>query len=210
VPRAVFIYSNLCNTRCEIMSLTHTSCDTFMTIPIHVTYLLHTQQDKYYKLVQCFLLIHDFFNTSLRDACSWKGQLERTRSWKVLSWKVWSWKVALKLERTERSWKEPSEVRKNRLKLERTERSWKGPTEVGKFFFKLESFAEVGKFRCSWKVLAEVGKLSLKLESVTALNNGTKGWTWTVWKCQTGRSKSIKVGGSRKSKPKCTITLISP
>ena len=23
-----------------------------------------------------------------RDACSWKGQLERTRSWKVLSWKV--------------------------------------------------------------------------------------------------------------------------
>ena len=22
------------------------------------------------------------------DACSWKGQLERTRSWKVLSWKV--------------------------------------------------------------------------------------------------------------------------
>ena len=49
-----FIYSNLCNTRCEIMSLTHTSCDTFMTIPIHVTYLLHTQQDKYYKLVQCF------------------------------------------------------------------------------------------------------------------------------------------------------------
>ena len=23
-----------------------------------------------------------------RDTCSWKGQLERTRSWKVLSWKV--------------------------------------------------------------------------------------------------------------------------
>ena len=108
------------------------------------------------------------------------------------------------------SWKEPSEVRKNRAKLGRTDWSWKDSTEVGKFFFKLESFAEVGKFRCSWKVLAEVGKLSLKLESVTALNNGTKGWTWTVWKCQTGRSKSIKVGGSRKSKPKCTITLISP
>ena len=73
-----------------------------------------------------------------------------------------------KLERTERSWKEPSEVGKSLAKLERTDRSWK-------VFFKLESFAEVGKFRCSWKVLAEVGKLSLKLESVTALNNGTKG-----------------------------------
>ena len=58
---------------------------------------------------------------------------------------------------------------------ERTERSWKDSTEVGKFFFKLESFAEVGKFRCSWKVLTDVGKLSLKLESVTALNYGTKG-----------------------------------
>ena len=51
-----------------------------------------------------------------------------------------------------------AEVGKNRAKLERTQRSWKEPSEVGKFFFKLESFAEVGKFRCSWKVLAEVGK----------------------------------------------------
>ena len=54
---------------------------------------------------------------------SWKVQLERTRSWKVLSWKVWSWKVWLKLERAKRSWKEPSEVGKNRLKLEKTERT---------------------------------------------------------------------------------------
>ena len=99
------------------------------------------------------------------DTCSWKGQLERTRSWKVLSWKVWSWKVWPKLERTERSWKEPSEVGKNWAKLERTQRSWKEPSEVGKFFFKLESFAQVGKFRCSWKVLAEVGKYE---------------WTWKV------------------------------
>ena len=30
-----------------------------------------------------------------------------------------------KLERTERSWKEPIEVGKNRAKLERTDRSWK-------------------------------------------------------------------------------------
>jgi hypothetical protein len=73
-----------------------------------------------------------------------------------------------KLERTERSWEEPIEVGKNRPKLERFDRSWK-------VFFKLESFAEVGKFRCSWKVLTDVGKLSLKLESVTALNYGTKG-----------------------------------
>ena len=44
------------------------------------------------------------------DTCSWKGQLERTRSWKVLSWKVWSWKVSLKLEMAKRSWKEPSDL----------------------------------------------------------------------------------------------------
>ena len=83
---------------------------------------------------------------------SWKRQLERTRSLKVLNWKVWSWKVWLKLERAKRSWKESSEVGENRAKLERTERNWKA------------SF-EVGNFRCSWKVLAELGKLWLKLES---------------------------------------------
>ena len=49
-------------------------------------------------------------------------------------------------------------VGKNSAKLERTRRSWKEPSEVRKFLLKLESFAEVGKFRCSWKVLAEVGK----------------------------------------------------
>ena len=59
------------------------------------------------------------------DTCSWKGQLERTRSWKVLSWKVCSWKVWLKFERAKRSWKEPSEVGKFRC-------SWKVPAEVGK------------------------------------------------------------------------------
>ena len=57
------------------------------------------------------------------DACSSKGQLERTRSWKV----------SLKLERAKRSWKEPSEVGKNPEKFERTERSWKVSFEVGKF-----------------------------------------------------------------------------
>ena len=49
-------------------------------------------------------------------------------------------------------------VGKTQTKLERIERSWKEPSEVGKFHLKLECFAEVGKFRCSWKVLAEVGK----------------------------------------------------
>ena len=44
------------------------------------------------------------------------------------------------------------------LKLESFCLSWKEPSEVGKNRTKLESFAEVGKFRRSWKVLAEVGK----------------------------------------------------
>ena len=68
--------------------------------------------------------------------CSWKGQLEKSRNWKVLSWKVW--KTKAKLEIIERSWKELSEVRN--------------------FFPEFENFAEVGKFRCIWKVLAQVGK----------------------------------------------------
>ena len=77
------------------------------------------------------------------DTCSWKGQFERTRSRKVLSWKVWSWKVrswkvSLMLERAKRSWKEPSEVGKNRAKFQRTDciwlnRSWKVSFEVEKF-----------------------------------------------------------------------------
>ena len=100
------------------------------------------------------------------------GKNEKLESFKLESLKLESCaevgKNPAKLERTERSWKEPTEVGKNRAKLERTDRSWK-------VFFKLESFAEVGKFRCSWKVLTDVGKLSLKLESVTALNYGTKG-----------------------------------
>ena len=42
--------------------------------------------------------------------------------------------------------------------MERTERSWKELSEVRKILPELENFAEVGKFRCSGKVLAEVGK----------------------------------------------------
>ena len=44
------------------------------------------------------------------------------------------------------------------FKLERALRSWKEPSEVGKNRLKFESFAEVGKFRYSWKVLTEVEK----------------------------------------------------
>ena len=53
-----------------------------------------------------------------------------------------------------RSWKKrevgkflvgKSEVGKFPKKLERTERSWKVSSEVRKFLLKLESFAEVGK-----------------------------------------------------------------
>ena len=39
-----------------------------------------------------------------------------------------------------------TEVEKSQAKLERTEQSWKEPSEVGKLLLKLESFAEVGKF----------------------------------------------------------------
>ena len=59
------------------------------------------------------------------------------------------------------------------MKLERTKRSWKEPSEVEKLLLKLESFAEVGKFRRSWKfcrgwkVLAEVGKFERKWKVVT-------------------------------------------
>ena len=52
------------------------------------------------------------------------GKNEKLESFKLES---------LKLKRAKRSWKEPSEVGKNRLKLE-------------SFFLKLETFAEVGKF----------------------------------------------------------------
>ena len=38
-----------------------------------------------------------------------------------------------------------AEVGKSQAKLERTERSWKEPSEDGKLLLKLESFAEVGK-----------------------------------------------------------------
>ena len=56
-------------------------------------------------------------------------------------------------------------VGKRRAKLERTEQSWKEPSEVGKFvlklerFLQLESFAAVGKFWLKLESLNELGKL---------------------------------------------------
>ena len=72
-------------------------------------------------------------HATVRDTCSSKGQLERAKL------------ESLKLESF-------AEVGKSQAKLERTGRSWKEPSEVRKFLLKLESFAVVGKFRCSWKV----------------------------------------------------------
>ena len=68
------------------------------------------------------------------------GKNEKLESFKLESLKFES---LPKLERTERSWKEPSEVGKNPAKLESFFLSWK-------VSLKLESFAAVGKFRCSW------------------------------------------------------------
>ena len=57
------------------------------------------------------------------------GKNEKLESFKLESLKLESLaevgKSQAKLERTERSWKEPIEVGKNRAKLERTGRSWK-------------------------------------------------------------------------------------
>ena len=118
------------------------------------------------------LLLEDFyfFSKAFAWAVSWSLKL---KSFNLESLKLESFaevgKSQTKLERTKRSWEEPSEVGKNRAKLKRTDRTWQ------------VSF-EVGKFRWSWKVslqsesLNELGKLSLKLESDDSddLNSKTK------------------------------------
>ena len=62
------------------------------------------------------------------------GKNEKLESFKLGSLKLESLAVVgksqAKLERTERSWKEPIEVGKNRAKLERTERSWKAQLKL--------------------------------------------------------------------------------
>ena len=66
------------------------------------------------------------------DRCSWKGQLVRTRSWKVLSWKVQNeigkievGKLESKLESSWPSWKVRAEVEKWLTKLESLNLTWK-------------------------------------------------------------------------------------
>ena len=63
---------------------------------------------------------------SKRDTCSWKGQLERTRSWKIISWKVQNEIGKI-------------EVGKFEPKLESSWRSWEVRDEVGRLGLKLES-----------------------------------------------------------------------
>ena len=55
--------------------------------------------------------------------------------------------------------------RKSQAKLERTEQSWKEPSEVGKLLLKLESSAAVGKFWLKLESLNELEKLWLILRS---------------------------------------------
>ena len=123
---------------------------------------------------------------------SWKGHLERRRSCKVSSWKVWSWKVSLKLERAKRSWKEPSEVGKNRLKLESLSWSWKARDEVGKYNWSWKVTYEVGKFKLNLERLNEVGKFQMNLER--SIEVGKLNWykgsglKWMVLG-QSGRSR---------------------
>ena len=77
---------------------------------------------------------------------SWKGQLEKSRSWKVRS------KIG------------KIEVGKFGPKLESLRRSWKIRAEVGKLGLKLKSTTEVGKFKMNLERINEVGKLPLNLE----------------------------------------------
>ena len=58
-----------------------------------------------------------------------------------------------------------AEFGKSQAKLERTQRSWKEPSKVGKLLLKLENFGEVGKFllklereKRNWKEPSKVGK----------------------------------------------------
>ena len=149
-------------------------------------------------------------NTS-NDLCFLSGLKSLSTIWKVLSWKVWSWKVSLKLERAKRSWKEQSEVGKNRLKLESLSWSWKARAEVGKYNWSWKVTYEVGKFKLNLERLNEVGKFQMNLErsiEVGKLNwykgSGLKwmvlgqsgriyGLNCTVQTTKSGRS--AKVGG---------------
>ena len=70
---------------------------------------------------------NEFELRKIQDTCSWKGQLERTRSWKVQN-------EIGKIE-----------VGKFEPKLVSSQRTWKVRGEVGKLGLQLESTTEVGK-----------------------------------------------------------------
>jgi len=70
-----------------------------------------------------FLIFKDRMNflvTCHGNTCSWKGQLEKTRSWKVQNeiGTIELGKFGPKLESSRRSWKVRAEVGKLALKLE--------------------------------------------------------------------------------------------
>ena len=99
-----------------------------------------------------------------------------------------------------RSWKDPSEVGKNRAKLERTDWSWKEPSEVGKNRAKLESFIFSWKVSLKLESFAAVGKFWLKLESLNELGKLWRvtrkiygpGWKYTVLTAENIRSLGWK------------------
>ena len=70
---------------------------------------------------------------------SWKGQLEKTRSWKVRH-EIWKNEVG----KYKWSWKVTVEVGKFSIKLERI-------IESGKLLLTLERSMKVGKFNRNWK-----------------------------------------------------------
>ena len=71
--------------------------------------------------------------TDSEDTCSWRRQLERTRSWKVLSWKVQNEIREIEAVSSSRSWKVRVEVGKSEVKWESSIRSWKARAEVEKY-----------------------------------------------------------------------------
>ena len=69
------------------------------------------------------------------------------------------------------SWKEPSEIRKNRAKLERTERSWRVSSEVGKFRFNYSTSIDLSKFNSSFPTSLILFNFNLNFPNLFLLNN---------------------------------------
>ena len=97
------------------------------------------------------------------DTCSWKGQLEKTRSWKV------RYEIG------------KIEVGKFGPKLEHSRRSWKVRAEVGKYNWSWNVTAEVGKFWLNLERNNEVGKLLFELEKSKRWYGPYKFITYCGW-----------------------------